>query len=552
MNNSNEHNKMRSNQENYLDFYRMKIEKLVYKKLILRYEKPLSFYDIKIVNDMIFNEKTHFVEIFKEFLLYDDYNEFLKRFYNIKEISNKLPLILNFYEKYSKIYANYTVIPERKYMYKNIKRKQKIIDQMQNNFNDDLMEDNEIDKNLNSTIFNSQEMSSINSFSMTINSYNSKINTTQTDNGAIELINKIDYFEKEALKLRNYIKKQINIPNKLINNNNKNQNQNDTIKDKLQIDKRIKSKIKIKLLEKKKLNLFSLNNSKSNNKISFNDTSKNDKKITLSTNNNSPILKKISPVSSNIIKKKNILMKSQLNFKKENIQLNTLKYNNSKLFLNKKIDKIKNNLNSLINKTSKSISKDKNNPKYENKITNNIHKGIARTNNHTGKVFLNANFHSSKNIFKKQPIYFNKNIITNDNSFNNINNYSNKKISKLNLRKLFRKKILGLESLSDRQTNNNKKWFDRNHYFHKNNISNNEIYSNSSNIFFINDNSKIMNKQSSYIFNLTNLNPNRVIKTNNNNNNNLSNINIKRMNSNINLEDKFKLKNFNKLANKKI
>ena len=51
-----------------------------------------------------------------------------------------------------------------------------------------------------------------------------------------------------------------------------------------------------------------------------------------------------------------------------------------------------------------------------------------------------------------------------------------------------------------------------------------------------------MNKQSSYIFNLTNLNPNRVIKTNNNNNNL----------SNINLEDKFKLKNFNKLANKKI
>ena len=58
-----------------------------------------------------------------------------------------------------------------------------------------------------------------------------------------------------------------------------------------------------------------------------------------------------------------------------------------------------------------------------------------------------------------------------------------------------------------------------------------------------------MNKQFSY-FHLTNLKPNRVIKTNNNNN--LSNINIKRINSNTNLEYKLKLKNFNKLTNKKI
>ena len=551
MNNSNECNTKITNQTYYLDFYRMKIEKLVNNKLILRYEKPISFHDIKIINDMIFNEKTHFVEIFKEFLIYDDYNEFLKRFYNTKEISNKLPIILNFYEKYSKIYANYTVIPERKYMYKNIKRKQKVIDQMQNNFYDDLLEHDEIDNTLKSQIFNSLEMNYINSISMTISSNKSKINTSQTDNGAIELINKIDYFEKEALKIKNDSKKKINKSNKIINNKNEFKNQIDPIKEKLKIDKKIKSKIKIKLLEKKKINLFSLNNSKSKNKILFKDFSKNGKKIILSTNNNSPI-KKISPTSSTFIQKKNILMKKKLNFKQENIQLETFKNNNSKILLSNKIDKIKNNLNSLINKTSKSISKDKNNPKYENKITNNIHKGIARTNNHTGKVFLNANFHSTKNIFKKQPIYFNKNIITNDNSFNNINNYSNKKISKLNLMKLFRKKILGLESLSDRQTNNNKKWFDRNHYFHKNNISNNEIYSNSSNIFFINDNSKIMNKQSSYIFNLTNLNPNRVIKTNNNNNNNLSNINIKRINSNTNLEYKLKLKNFNKLTNKKI
>ena len=44
------------------------------------------------------------------------YNEFLKRFYSSLETNVKLTKILFFYEKYSKIYANYTVIPESKYM----------------------------------------------------------------------------------------------------------------------------------------------------------------------------------------------------------------------------------------------------------------------------------------------------------------------------------------------------------------------------------------------------------------------------------------------------
>jgi hypothetical protein len=421
---------------------------------------------------------------------------------------------------------------------------------MQNNFYDDLLEYDEIDNTLKSQIFNSLEMNYINSISMTISSNKSKINTSQTDNGAIELINKIDYFEKEALKIKNDSKKKINKSNKIINNKNEFKNQIDPIKEKLKIDKRIKSKIKIKLLEKKKINLFSLNNSKSKNKILFKDFSKNDKKIILSTNNNSPI-KKISPTSSTFIQKKNILMKKKLNFKQENIQLETFKNNNSKILLSNKIDKIKNNLNSLINKKSKSISKGKNNQKYISNIINNLNEGISNinNNNYTRNDFFDTNFNSSKNVFKNQNIYFNKKIITNDNSINNTNNYSNKKISKLNLRKIFRKNILGLESLSDRQTNYNKKWFNRNHFFQKNNSSNNEIYSNSSMKFLINDNSKIMNKQFSY-FNLTNLKPNRVIKTNNNNN--LSNINIKRINSNTNLEYKLKLKNFNKLTNKKI
>ena len=126
-----------------------------------------------------------------------------------------------------------------------------------------------------------------------------------------------------------------------------------------------------------------------------------------------------------------------MNFNQENIQLETFKNNNSKILLSNKIDKIKNNLNSLINKKSKSISKDKNNQKYISNIINNLNEGISNinNNNYTRNDFFDTNFNSSKNVFKNQNIYFNKKIITNDNSINNTNNYSNKKISKLNLRK---------------------------------------------------------------------------------------------------------------------
>jgi len=44
----------------------------------------------------------------------------------------RLPKVFEFYEKYSKVFPNYVTIPENKYMFKNIERKQKMIDDKQN------------------------------------------------------------------------------------------------------------------------------------------------------------------------------------------------------------------------------------------------------------------------------------------------------------------------------------------------------------------------------------------------------------------------------------
>lgn len=88
-----------------------------------KYLTSRDYYNIKVINDVIYNENAHIVSIFKDYLIYDDVSEFLKRFYLTNEATNRLPKIFEFYEKYSKVFPNYVVLPESKYMFKNIERK---------------------------------------------------------------------------------------------------------------------------------------------------------------------------------------------------------------------------------------------------------------------------------------------------------------------------------------------------------------------------------------------------------------------------------------------
>ena len=45
----------------------------------------------------MYNEPRHAVTIFKDYLMYDDFSEYLKRFYLNKESSIRIPKILNYY-----------------------------------------------------------------------------------------------------------------------------------------------------------------------------------------------------------------------------------------------------------------------------------------------------------------------------------------------------------------------------------------------------------------------------------------------------------------------
>ena len=109
------------------------IPKLLFMKIKLRrkYDTTLTFYNKKKINELIFNDSSLYTAKFKEYLLLEDENEFLRRFYKYSELKKKLTSIYSFYANYSKIFPNYIIIPESKYMYKNIQKKQKMIDNLQ-------------------------------------------------------------------------------------------------------------------------------------------------------------------------------------------------------------------------------------------------------------------------------------------------------------------------------------------------------------------------------------------------------------------------------------
>ena len=102
--------------------------KTIKSNLSKKYEKVFSRFDSNLIDNIIYNERAHIVAKFKDRLISDDYGEFLKRYYKYDESYIRLPKFIEYYELYSKIFPNYTSLPEAKFFYQNIQCKQKMID----------------------------------------------------------------------------------------------------------------------------------------------------------------------------------------------------------------------------------------------------------------------------------------------------------------------------------------------------------------------------------------------------------------------------------------
>ena len=97
--------------------------------LFSKYSKFEYSYSLICINNLISHEKCRIVARFKDFLIYDDNTEFINQFCKKKILPKRLKFIFNFYNSYSKIYPNYLIIPENKFLYKNIRKKQRVIDE---------------------------------------------------------------------------------------------------------------------------------------------------------------------------------------------------------------------------------------------------------------------------------------------------------------------------------------------------------------------------------------------------------------------------------------
>ena len=181
--------------------------KVISKTLLMNHSKNPNEYNTIIINHLINNSSNHLVSLFKDYLIYDEMSEFLNRFYNKEEINQRLILITDYYAHSSRLYPNYSRLNEGKYIYKNIEKKQRVIDLIEGKeniiiFNSDIynsiLAENMNDRSKMKDLFGSNIFANKNNN----DSFNSIINFTKCLTELIENKKTIKN-QKEKLNLKN-------------------------------------------------------------------------------------------------------------------------------------------------------------------------------------------------------------------------------------------------------------------------------------------------------------------------------------------------------------
>ena len=224
-----------------------KIKKFCFHKLLNKYNVSSKELDKIVISNIIYNEKMHIVSCFKEFLIFFEPGEFLADFYNLKESRKCIKTYTEFYSLNSRIFPNYILLSESKYIFNNIKKKQKLLDNIEE-------DNNERSQNLG---IKSSEIN--NGYSLHINDSNpSYYNTIFTPSIINSIKNDFDYSITSNISKVNSIIDNIN---KLQNSNKGNYSMFKTPKNKNQaINESDNKKNTISSIE-----LFSIEKNKKNN-----------------------------------------------------------------------------------------------------------------------------------------------------------------------------------------------------------------------------------------------------------------------------------------------
>ena len=201
------------------------LKKKIHKYFIDLYYHDEDFYYIKVIDDIINNYDTHLVAEFKDYLIMGDDSEFLQKKYSMAECKKYLPTLFDYYKSCSVIFPNYVILQENKYIFKNIRKKQKVIDNQQEQ--DDKIEkikNGEINLDENEDFFTSKAFNSILNQTNTSNvklffGINSKNKVNDSEETVNNIFKKIVKAEKDAFAIKkNYILKKRNFKN-ILNTN---------------------------------------------------------------------------------------------------------------------------------------------------------------------------------------------------------------------------------------------------------------------------------------------------------------------------------------------
>ena len=193
------------------------IEKIAYCNFMNQHFKNKDFYNIKVIDEIIHNESSHIVAEFKDYLIKGDISEFLQQYYKKKESLNLLPKIYEYYISCSVIFPNYVILPESQYIYKNIQRKQRVIDiQQEQEDKEENIKNGVIEQEKEPTIFNTQAFDSILNQTDTsgVKQYfgiSAEVSKGGGDNEMMKLVNNIEKAEKHIKVNGNNKKNKINV-----------------------------------------------------------------------------------------------------------------------------------------------------------------------------------------------------------------------------------------------------------------------------------------------------------------------------------------------------
>ena len=577
------------------------IHKLLYKKYFI----SKTSYQKNLVKNIIYDDKSRLVAIFKEQLIINDTSEYLKRFYKIRESIVRLNKYFDIYEEFSKLFPNYAPLTESKYIYINIHKKQNLIDilQDQNDLKSKLKR-HYMNKLKNNKIFNNDAYECIEKNSEKLNSEIFDINNDESNNSILQIKNIINNIDKYKLNfdiIDNKSNKNIrHIPSKNIIINNYYYNNNSILTKKINLKSlliqpennfmhsknfslinndildfskynansyKVKNSISYQLSKSKNFGQKKINNKKynilKNTFIKINSVRQKSKNKSVINSINS------NKASDNI----NIILKKLKNNKQKNdskrytnIVLHTSRINNYKnLKLNNIFKKIAisdiNNSMSFKNGSKKNKSKIKINHSLINKIINNKTSDLLndkKENNFDLESIERPKTKADNNIFKKEKIKSNQLKIY----LETIKNKENKKFiynKPLNKKKKSLAKKTNYELKTDRgiyyQNNLNKQ---KNNLLKKGLIPG-KAKENNKNKKFINKKSNlsnsiltkeniIKNKNTKKMNEKKSGNSIKYLSININEIKNENNKNIKKVNSKIKIKG-IQIKNFNKIFN---